>query len=160
MYALHPLYYTYHTLYIIRITRSIGKGFQGAMKRWGFHGQPASHGVSLSHRSIGATSGRSDPGRVFKGKKMAGHMGSERVTVRKLRVMRVDTALNCLWVKGAIPGHDNSIIRILDSKCPENRAIFHKTPPPFPTISTKFKLPRELNSAPLNSKDSLKTEES
>ncbi len=124
---------------------SIGKGFQGAMKRWGFHGQPASHGVSLSHRSIGATGGRSDPGRVFRGKKMAGRMGGERVTVRKLKVMRVDTALNCLWLKGAVPGRDNSVIRILDSKCPENLKLFSTTPPPFPTISITTKLPRNLD---------------
>lgn len=128
------------------------------MKRWGFHGQPASHGTSLSHRSIGATGGRSDPGRVFKGKKMAGRMGGDRVTVRKLKVMRVDTALNCLWVRGAVPGHDNSIIRILDSKCPENRELFLKSPPPFPTISPDngVKLPRILDAPDTETKDPLK----
>ena len=126
------------------------------MKRWGFHGQPASHGTSLSHRAIGATGGRSDPGRVFKGKKMAGRMGGDRVTVRKLKVMRVDTALNCLWLKGAVPGHDNSIVRILDSKCPENRELFKQTCPPFPTISDKIKLPREIDAPTIGTKDPLK----
>lgn len=122
------------------------------MKRWGFHGQPASHGVSLSHRSIGATSGRSDPGRVFKGKKMAGRMGGDRITVKKLRVMRIDTALNCLWIKGSIPGHDNSIIRILDSKCPENEKLFKSTQ--FSVKGTK--LPRVLDAPAIDIKDPLK----
>ena len=126
------------------------------MKRWGFHGQPASHGTSLSHRAIGATGGRSDPGRVFKGKKMAGRMGGEQVTVKKLRVVKIDTALNCLWVKGAVPGHDNSIIRVIDSKCPENRELFGKVPPPVPTISADSKLPRELEAPAIDSKDPLK----
>ena len=126
------------------------------MKRWGFHGQPASHGTSLSHRSIGATGGRSDPGRVFKGKKMAGRMGGKRVTVKKLRILKIDTALNCLWVNGAVPGHDNSIIRVIDSKCPENRELFEKIKPPVPTISPDSKLPRELEAPSINSKDPLK----
>lgn len=126
------------------------------MKRWGFHGQPASHGVSLSHRSIGATGGRSDPGRVFKGKKMAGRMGGEQVTVKKLRILKIDTALNCLWVNGAVPGHDNSIIRVIDSKCPENRELFAKVPLPVPTISSDLKLPREMEAPAFYSKDPLK----
>ncbi len=126
------------------------------MKRWGFHGQPASHGVSLSHRSIGATGGRSDPGRVFKGKKMAGRMGGDRVTVKKLRIMRIDTALNCLWVKGSVPGHDNSILRVLDSKCPENRKLFSETNVPFPTISESSHLPRQMDAPTIDLKDPLK----
>lgn len=129
------------------------------MKRWGFHGQPASHGVSLAHRAIGATGGRSDPGRVFKGKKMAGRMGGDRVTVKKLRIVRVDTALNCLWVKGSVPGHDNSILRVLDSKCPENRKLFAETRPPFPTISDDIKLPRLLDAPSIEIKDPLKYSE-
>lgn len=98
------------------------------MKRWGFHGMPASHGVSLSHRAIGATGGRSDPGRVFKGKKMAGRMGGEFVTVRKLRVMKIDSALNCIWLRGAVPGPDGGVVRLIDSHCPENRKLFSKCP--------------------------------
>lgn len=132
------------------------------MKRWGFHGQPASHGVSLSHRAIGATGGRSDPGRVFKGKKMAGRMGGDRVTVKKLRILRIDTALNCLWVKGSIPGHDNSIVRILDSKCPENQKLFKEKSPPFPTISEteiNVKLPRHLDAPAIELKDPLNLNE-
>ena len=143
-------------LHFFNIKFSIGKGFQGAMKRWGFHGQPASHGTSLSHRSIGATGGRSDPGRDFKGKKMAGRMGGDRVTVKKLRILKIDTALNCLWVKGAVPGHDNSIIRVIDSKCPENRELFAKAAPPLPTISSHLKLPREMEAPSIHSKDPLK----
>ena len=89
---------------------------------------------------------------------MAGRMGGDRVTVRKLRVMRVDTALNCLWVKGCIPGHDNSILRILDSKCPENLKLFHSSNPPFPTIfdDIALKLPRQLDAPAIDSKDPLK----
>lgn len=132
---------------------SIGKGFQGAMKRWGFHGQPASHGVSLSHRAIGATGGRSDPGRVFKGKKMAGRMGGDRVTVKKLQILRVDTALNCLWVRGPVPGPDNSILRVIDSKCPENVKLLQSAP--FPTCDTS-KLPRNLDAPTISTKDPLK----
>lgn len=127
------------------------------MKRWGFHGQPASHGTSLSHRAIGATGGRSDPGRVFKGKKMAGRMGGDRVTVKKLRVMRVDNALNCLWIRGAVPGCDSSIVRIVDSRCPENVKLFKKSPPPIPTLqSDAQKLPRFLDAPEIVEKDPLK----
>ena len=126
------------------------------MKRWGFHGQPASHGTSLSHRAIGATGGRSDPGRVFKGKKMAGRMGGDRITVKKLKILLNDTSLNCLWVRGSIPGHDNSVVRILDSKCKENLTLFQKTPPPFPTISNLVKLAREIDAPTVEGKDPLK----
>lgn len=127
------------------------------MKRWNFHGMPASHGVSLAHRAIGSTGARSDPGRVFKGKKMAGRMGGDRVTVKQLRVMKIDTALNCIWVRGAVPGHDNSVLRIVDSKCPANHALFSKTPPPYPThlLVGEDKLPRELIAPPLQTVDPL-----
>ena len=83
---------------------SIGKGFAGAMKRWNFGGLRASHGVSVSHRSHGSTGQCQDPGRVFKGKKMAGHMGAERVTTQGLEVVRVDVERNLLLIKGAVPG--------------------------------------------------------
>ena len=83
---------------------SIGKGFQGAMKRHNFGGLRATHGVSVSHRSHGSTGQCQDPGKVFKGKKMAGHLGAERVTVQNLEVVRVDADKNLLLVKGAVPG--------------------------------------------------------
>ena len=83
---------------------SIGKGFAGAMKRHNFGGLRASHGVSISHRSHGSTGQCQDPGRVFKGKKMSGHMGDERVTTQGLEVVRVDAERNLLLIKGAVPG--------------------------------------------------------
>lgn len=94
---------------------SIGKGFAGAMKRHNFAGLEASHGVSVSHRSHGSTGQRQDPGKVFKGKKMAGHMGDERVTVQNLRVVAVDAERGLVMVKGAVPGSENSWVRITDS---------------------------------------------
>ncbi|WNO59880.1 50S ribosomal protein L3 [Rheinheimera sp. MMS21-TC3] len=83
---------------------SKGKGFQGAVKRWNFSTQDATHGNSLSHRAPGSIGQNQSPGKVFKGKKMAGHMGSERVTVQSLEVVRVDAERNILLVKGAVPG--------------------------------------------------------
>ena len=85
-----------------------GKGFAGAMKRWGFGGLRATHGVSLSHRSHGSTGNRQDPGRVFKGKKMAGQMGNARCTVQSLEIVRVDAERNLLLIKGAVPGATGS----------------------------------------------------
>lgn len=83
---------------------SKGKGFQGAVKRWNFRTQDATHGNSLSHRAPGSIGQNQSPGKVFKGKKMAGHMGAERVTVQSLEVVRVDAERNILLVKGAVPG--------------------------------------------------------
>jgi large subunit ribosomal protein L3 len=94
---------------------SIGKGFAGAMKRWGFKGLRASHGVSLSHRSHGSTGNRQDPGRVFKGKKMAGHMGDRRVTVQNLEVIGVDSERGLILVKGAVPGARGGYVRVTDA---------------------------------------------
>lgn len=84
--------------------RSKGKGFQGGVKRWNFAMQDATHGNSLSHRAPGSIGQCQTPGRVFKGKKMAGHMGSANVTVQGLEVVRVDTERNLLLIKGAVPG--------------------------------------------------------
>lgn len=94
---------------------SIGKGFAGAMKRWGFRGLRASHGVSISHRAHGSTGQHQDPGRVFKGKKMAGHMGDRRVTVQNLEVVGVDRELGIVLVKGGVPGVRGGYVRIRDS---------------------------------------------
>lgn len=94
---------------------SIGKGFAGAMKRWGFSGLRASHGVSISHRSHGSTGNRQDPGRVFKNKKMAGHMGNRRVTVLNLKVVRVDPDRGLLWLRGAVPGAKGGYVLVRDS---------------------------------------------
>ena len=89
-----------------------GKGFAGAMKRWNFKGLRATHGVSISHRSHGSTGQCQDPGKVFKGKKMAGHMGAERVTTQNLEVVRVDIERNLLLVKGAVAGAKNGDVII------------------------------------------------
>jgi large subunit ribosomal protein L3 len=94
---------------------TIGKGFAGGMKRWGFRGLRASHGVSISHRSHGSTGQRQDPGKVFKGKKMAGHMGNTRITTQNLEVISVDAEAGLILVKGAIPGHNNGWLEITDA---------------------------------------------
>ena len=94
---------------------TIGRGFAGAMKRWNFGGLRASHGVSISHRSHGSTGQCQDPGRVFKGKKMAGHYGSARRTVQNLEVVRTDSDRGLILVKGAIPGHDGSWVEVRDA---------------------------------------------
>ncbi|WP_016955075.1 50S ribosomal protein L3 [Catenovulum sp. SX2] len=86
---------------------SKGKGFAGAIKRWNFHRQDMTHGNSLSHRAPGSIGQNQSPGKVFKGKKMAGHMGAERVTTQNLEVVRVDAERNLLLVKGAVPGANN-----------------------------------------------------
>lgn len=91
---------------------SKGKGFQGVIKRWNFSMQDATHGNSLSHRAPGSIGQCQTPGRVFKGKKMAGHMGAERVTVQNLEVVRVDAERNLLLVKGAVPGAPGSDVLV------------------------------------------------
>jgi large subunit ribosomal protein L3 len=94
---------------------SIGKGFAGAMKRHNFGGLRASHGVSISHRSHGSTGNRQDPGKVFKNKKMAGHMGARKVTKMNLKVHDVDTARGLIFVKGSVPGAKGSIVYVRDA---------------------------------------------
>lgn len=94
---------------------TIGKGFAGVMKRWNFRGLEASHGVSVSHRSHGSTGQRQDPGKVFKGKKMAGHLGVERVTVSNLQVVKTDLERGFIFVKGAVPGSENGYVLVKDS---------------------------------------------
>ena len=94
---------------------SIGKGFAGVMKRHNFGGLRASHGVSISHRSHGSTGQNQDPGRVFKGKKMAGRMGHTKVTKQNLKIIEVDNVNNILIVKGSVPGKKNSVIFLKDA---------------------------------------------
>ena len=94
---------------------TIGKGFAGGMKRWNFGGLRASHGVSISHRSHGSTGGRQDPGKTFKNKKMAGHMGVERVTTQNLRVVQTDVSRGLILVEGAVPGHRGGWIYVRDA---------------------------------------------
>ncbi|XP_072958865.1 large ribosomal subunit protein uL3m [Typha angustifolia] len=108
---------------------SRGKGFQGGMKRWGFQGMPASHGASLSHRSIGSTGQRDAPGKVFKGKKMPGRMGGKQRTVKNVWVYKIEPARNLMWVKGQVPGAEGGFVYIKDAvyKKPDISLL------PFPT---------------------------
>jgi large subunit ribosomal protein L3 len=92
-----------------------GKGFAGAMKRWGFGGLRATHGVSVSHRSHGSTGNRQDPGRVFKNKKMAGHMGARNRTQQNLEIVRTDATRGLLFVKGSVPGHKGGWLTVSDA---------------------------------------------
>jgi large subunit ribosomal protein L3 len=116
-----------------------GKGFQGGMKKHNFSGMPASHGTSLAHRSIGSTGSCQDPGRVFKGKKMPGRMGAERVTTQNLRIIKVDRGRNLIYLKGPVPGQKGEFVEIRDAvKKPlfgtekvENSEVF----PPLPTFN-------------------------
>lgn len=117
---------------------SKGKGFQGAMKRHNFGGMPASHGVSRSHRALGSTGQCQDPGRVFKGKKMAGHMGVDRVTLQNLRLIKVDRGRNLLYVIGAVPGNRGEFVEVRDAvKRPlwrTDKVLEKVDRPPVPTF--------------------------
>src|SRR5512137_341948 len=112
---------------------TMGKGFAGPMKRWGFGGLRASHGVSVSHRSHGSTGGRQDPGKTFKNKKMAGHLGVERVTTLNLKVVQTDVERGLILVEGAVHGHKGGWIRLRD-------AVKKKLPADLPKPG-KFRLP-------------------
>src|SRR5438067_3091434 len=112
---------------------SIGKGFAGGMKRWNFGGLRASHGVSVSHRSIGSTGGRQDPGKTFKNKKMPGHMGVERVTTLNLKVVQTDVERGLILVEGAVPGSKGGWITLRD-------AVKKKLPDAIPRPG-KFRMP-------------------
>ncbi|KAH6566789.1 hypothetical protein BASA61_007296 [Batrachochytrium salamandrivorans] len=127
--------------------KTLGKGFQGVMKRWGFGGLPASHGTSISHRSLGSIGQCQDPGKVWKGKKMPGRMGGVNRTTQNLKVIKIDNRYNLIYVKGGVPGVENCYVRVTDSI---KKTWYKKTFPvgsevPFPTfmgdVST---LPREL----------------
>jgi large subunit ribosomal protein L3 len=102
---------------------STGKGFAGGMKRWNFHGLRATHGVSISHRSIGSTGGRQDPGKTFKNKKMPGHLGVDRVTTLNLKVVQTDVERGLILVEGAVPGGKGGWVTLRDAvkkKLPED----------------------------------------
>ena len=106
---------------------SIGKGYAGVMKRWNFSGDNATHGVSLTHRSGGSTGQCQDPGKVFKNKKMPGHMGAEQVTVQNLQVVDLDEAKGLIMVKGAVPGFDGTVVIVKDAV---KRALHKDAPIP------------------------------
>jgi len=117
---------------------SKGKGFQGAMKRHGFAGMPASHGVSRSHRALGSTGNCQDPGKVFKGKKMAGRMGNDRVTMQNLKVVKIDRGRDLIYVAGAVPGQKGGFVEIKDAiKKPlwrTDKVLGSLERPPLPTF--------------------------
>ena len=96
-------------------SKTIGKGFAGVMKRWNFGGLRASHGVSVSHRSHGSTGQRQDPGKVFKGKKMAGHMGDKLRTMLNLEIIKSDVENNLIYLRGSVPGSKNSTVFLRES---------------------------------------------
>src|ERR1044071_1809020 len=123
---------------------SIGKGFAGGMKRWNFGGLRASHGVSISHRSIGSTGGRQDPGKTFKNKKMQGHMGVERVTTLNLKIVQTDVERGLILIEGAVPGAKGGWITIRDA--------VKKAPPKDAPKPGKFKLPEAAAEASAESK--------
>jgi large subunit ribosomal protein L3 len=106
---------------------TIGKGFAGVMKRWNFGGLRATHGVSVSHRSHGSTGNRQDPGRTFPGKKMAGHLGVERVTTQNLKVVQTDADQGLIYVHGAVPGHEGAFVLVKDAV---KRALPKEAPKP------------------------------
>jgi large subunit ribosomal protein L3 len=114
--------------YVDVCAKSTGKGFQGVMKRHGMKGQPASHGQTKTHRKMGATGGAQDPGRIWPGKRMPGRMGGKRVTTPSLQVVRVNQRFGVMYVRGAVPGHKNTFVRVTDA-----RRKPHTAPPPFPT---------------------------
>ncbi|KAI0345323.1 mitochondrial 50S ribosomal protein L3 [Trametopsis cervina] len=126
------------------IAKSIGKGFQGTMKRWNFKGLRASHGVSVSHRAAGAIGAHQDPGRVWPGKKMAGRMGGVQITTQNLIVVRVDTNLDLIYVKGAVPGVDEAQVLIRDAK----KKMTHAARVAFANSKTDSLLPKYVSDLP------------
>jgi len=122
--------------YVDATGTSIGKGFAGGMKRWNFGGLRATHGVSVSHRSIGSTGQRQDPGKTFKGKKMPGHLGAENVTTQNLEVVKTDADRGLIMVRGSIPGSKGGWVHLRD-------AVKRKLPDsaPFPGAIRKPSAP-------------------
>ena len=117
---------------------SIGKGFAGGMKRWNFAGLRATHGVSISHRSIGSTGNRQDPGKVFKNKKMAGHLGDERVTTQNIEVVKTDKDRGLIMVRGSVPGVKGGWVSVRDAvkrKLPQGSAEARRVQAPGSTGS-------------------------
>src|ERR1700689_306192 len=125
---------------------TIGRGFTGAMKRWNFRGLEASHGVSISHRSLGGTGGRQDPGRTFKNKKMHGHYGVDNITTQNLEVAKVDVERGLIMIKGAVPGSKGGWVMIRD-------AVKHSLPKEAPMPGSVKKMERVGAAAPAVSQE-------
>ena len=126
------------TKFVDTRSKTIGKGFAGAMKRWNFGGLRASHGVSVSHRAHGSTGNSQDPGKVFKGKKMAGHMGDKLRTMQNIEIIKTDIENELLYLKGSIPGAKNSEILVKKSVKNINKL----------TIEEKIKVAEEAKKTP------------
>ena len=126
--------------------KTIGKGFAGAMKRHNFSGLRATHGVSVSHRAHGSTGQNQDPGKVFKGKKMAGHMGNKKRTIHNLEIIKSDLENNLLFVKGSIPGSKNSVVLIQQTAKKTNRTTTVEKDKKALTASTKISSKKESSS--------------
>ena len=124
-----------------------GKGFQGAMKRWNFGGQRATHGVSKTHRAHGSMGGCQNPGRVFKGKKMAGRMGGRNRTAQNLTVHKIDTVRDLLFVRGCVPGAKGTWVRVTDAVKKVTPAAYDAGDVPFPTRPADEDLPDVLEMA-------------
>ena len=129
-------------------SKTIGKGFAGVMKRYNFSGLRASHGVSVSHRAMGSTGQNQDPGRVFKGKKMAGHMGNKYRTIQNLEIIKSDPENNLIFIKGSVPGSKNSLVFIQKNK----KKISKKT-----TTEKNKMLQSESTISEINPKEKTKT---
>jgi len=120
---------------------TIGRGFTGAMKRWNFRGLEASHGVSISHRSLGGTGGRQDPGKTFKNKKMHGHYGVDRVTTQNLEIAKVDVNRGLIMIRGAVPGSKGGWVMVRD-------AVKHPLPKEAPVPASVKKRDAKVSSEP------------
>ncbi|HSM94488.1 MAG TPA: 50S ribosomal protein L3, partial [Rhizomicrobium sp.] len=127
---------------------TIGRGFTGAMKRWNFRGLEASHGVSISHRSLGGTGGRQDPGKTFKNKKMHGHYGVDNITTQNLEVAKVDVERGLIMIRGAVPGSKGGWVMVRDAVKRPHKDV------PMPASVTK----REAKAAPAAEAPAEKTE--
>jgi len=122
----------------------IDYGFQGVMKRWGMKGQRASHGVTKTHRKMGATGGGQDPGRVWPGKKMPGQMGAKYMSYGPTQVLRINTKYNIVYLDGVLPGYVGGFVKLRDVHTPNKPGFKPDSPPPFPTIDPQAELPEEL----------------
>ncbi len=129
-------------------SRTIGKGFAGSMKRHNFSGLRASHGVSVSHRAHGSTGQNQDPGKVFKGKKMAGHMGDKLRTMQNLEIIKSDLENNLIFIKGSVPGSKNSLVLIKQNSKNINKSTF---------IEKIKKVQAEISKSAVKTKDKSKT---
>ncbi|XP_064411000.1 39S ribosomal protein L3, mitochondrial isoform X2 [Latimeria chalumnae] len=130
--------------YVDVTAKTIGKGFQGVMKRWGFKGQPASHGQTKTHRRPGASGPGGDPGRVWPGKKMPGQMGNVYRTSLGLKVWRINTKHNIIYVNGSVPGHKNCLVKVRDTTLPTRSGDCKNLPCPTFFADGDGELPEDL----------------